>query len=339
MAEYHGTLPLLAHNLLAHGRGIPPEVERDLRASFAENVRRNLWFASELVRICRGFAARSIAAVPYKGPLLAESVYNDLALRRFSDLDFLVAPRDVQSAKQALADLEYQPSTALTQAAERMELKNGYELAFDGPAGKYLVELQWRILPPFYAIDLRSDGLIQRSTRVVVSGQVLPSLAPEDLLVVLCLHAAKHLWTRMIWLCDIAETIRSQKIDYQILWARAQTLGVVRMLAVGFSLAKNVLGADLPEEAAEEIPKDRHVESLAREFAARLGRSAAYDFQSSFYFRRILDLRERRTDQVRYLWRLMSTPAASDVAAVRLPEKFSPLYRAVRVLRLIRKLH
>jgi len=338
MAEYHGVLPLLARNLLAHGRGTPPDVEQTLRAEFAENVRRNLWFASELVRISRGFAARNIVAIPYKGPLLAELAYGDLALRRFSDLDFLISPQDFARARQALADLGYQPSTSLSAVAQRMELKTGYELAFDSAAGKYLVELQWRLLPLFYAIDIRSGDLVRRSATAVLGGQELPSLSPEDLLLVLCLHAAKHLWMRMIWLGDIAETIRSQKIDYEIVWSRAQNLGVTRIVGVSLSLAKNVLESELPEAAVAGKPTDPREEALGREFAARLSRGAGYDLESRDYFWRILGLRERRRDQARYLWRLVWTPGAGDVAAVRLPGKLSPFYGAVRVVRLLRKL-
>ena len=29
-----------------------------------------------------------------------------------------------------------------------------------------------------------------------------------------CVHAAKHLWSHSLWLCDIAETVRLQRIDY-----------------------------------------------------------------------------------------------------------------------------
>jgi putative nucleotidyltransferase-like protein len=337
MAEHHGMLALAARNLIAYARGLPREIEQRLRSAYEENVRRNLWFAGELARIAEHFEKKKLRAVPYKGPALAESVYGDLALRNFSDLDFLIAPADFEVAKQALADLGYSPSSELSPEAERIWLRIGYERAFDGAAGPNLVELQWGVLPYFYAVDLRTDDLSMRSGRAALSGREVPALAPEDLLLVLCLHAAKHLWMRLIWICDIAEALR-QATDYAQVFERAHALGIARILAVSFWLVKNVLGSPIPKCAEELIAADEKVQGLGEEFAARLVQGAAYDFESPEYFRLILRLRERRRDRWRYLWRLVRTPGAGDVAAVRLPEPLFPLYRVVRLARLVRKL-
>jgi hypothetical protein len=155
---------------------------------------------------------------------------------------------------------------------------------------------------------------------------------------VLCLHAAKHLWTRLIWLSDIVETLRTQAIDYSLLFSRARSLGFVRILGVSFCLAKNVLDAELPKPAQELIAADPRAPVLGREFAERLARGISYDFESTEYFRRIMKLRERRRDRWRYLWRLIWTPGAGDIATLRLPELLFPLYRIVRIGRLIRRL-
>lgn len=337
-AEHHGVAPLLARNLRAHGRGVPANIEQSLRSGFEANIRRNLWFASELVRILQHFDEKAIRTVPYKGPVLAESVYGDLALRRFSDLDFLVAPSDFSRAKQALGELGYEPSVSLTPAAERMVLQTGYELSFDSAAGKYLVELQWGLLPHFYSVDLSANDLLQRSGRTVLGGKEVPSLSPEDLLLVLCLHAAKHLWMRLIWISDIAETLRSQTLDYGVVFSRARELGIVRVLGVSFWLARNVLGSAIPQQAEDLVGADPQIEVLGKLFAGRLASSATYDFESTEYFRLVLALRERRRDRVRYLWRLVWTPGPGEVAAVQLPGPLSPLYRVVRIVRLLRKL-
>ena len=337
-AEHHGVAPLLARNLQAHGRGVPANVEQSLRSGFEANLRRNLWFASEAIRILQHFDEKEVRAVPYKGPVLAESVYGDLALRRFSDLDFLIAPLDFSRAKQALGELGYQPSVSLTPAGERMVLQTGYELSFDSAAGKYLVEVQWGLLPHFYAVDLRAHDLLARSRHAVLGGREVPSLSPEDLLLVLCLHSAKHLWMRLIWICDIAETMRSQALDYGVVLSRARDLGIVRILGVSFWLARHVLGSAIPQPAEDLVAADPKVEIIGEQFAGRLARSATYDFESTEYFRLVLGLRERRRDRLRYLWRLVWTPGPGEVAAVPLPKPLSPLYRVVRILRLLRKL-
>ena len=347
LAENHGVLPLAARNLIEHARGLPAEVERTLRSAYDANLRSSLWFTGELARIMQHFDRRQLRAVPYKGAVLAQLLYCDLGLRSFSDLDFLISSADFGRAKQALAEIGYRPAADLTPAVERLWLRTGYERAFDGAAGKNLVELQWALLAHFYGVGLHSndlgvEDLMARAGRTVVGGCEVPCLAPEDSLLVLCLHAAKHLWTRLIWLSDIAENLRTQSqaqtVDYSLAFARARALGIVRILGVGFWLVKNVLRVELPQPAEEMIAADPRVPALGAEFAARLVRGASYDFESTEYFRLILKLRERRGDRWRYLWRLVWTPGVGDVAAVQLPEALFPLYRIVRIGRLMRKL-
>jgi hypothetical protein len=338
LAEHHGVLQLAARNLIEHARGLPAEVERTLRSAYQANLRSSLWFAAELARIMQHFERRQLRAIPYKGAVLAQSLYHDLGLRSFSDLDFLISSADFERAKQGLSEIGYRPSSDLTPAVERLWLRNGYERAFDSAAGKNLVELQWALLPHFYGVDLSVEELMTRAGRTLVGECEMPSLAPEDSLLALCLHAAKHLWTRLIWISDIAETLRTQTIDYSLVFSQARTLGIARILGVSFWLVKSMFRAGIPKAAEEMIAADPRVPALGSEFAERLARGTPYDFVSTEYFRLILKLRERRGDRLRYLWRLVWTPSVGDIAVVRLPEALFPLYRIVRMGRLMRKL-
>lgn len=337
LAEHHGVLPLATRNLMEIQPGLPSQIERSLRLAHDANLRRSLWFSAELGRIIGHFEERGLRVVPYKGPVLAQSVYGDAALRSFSDLDFLISPADFDRAKEVLAEVGYRPGADLTPGIERLWLRVGYERSFDGAAGKNLVELQWSLLPHFYAVDFRLEDWLERAGRVAVGGCEVPCLAAEDSVLALCLHAAKHLWTRLIWTADIAESLRLPHIDYALVSARARDMGVARILGVSLWLARNVLHAELPADAEGLIAADAQVSFLGAEMAERLAHGTQYDFESTEYFRLILKLRERRGDRWRYLWRLVWTPGAGDVAAVRMPEGLFPLYRVVRIGRLIGK--
>jgi hypothetical protein len=338
LAEYHGVLPLAARNLMEHGRGLPVEIQRSLRSAYEANLRRSLWFSAELSRISRHFEGKNLRAVPYKGPVLAEAVYRDPGLRSYSDLDLLIIPDDFARAKQALTELGYRPTSDQSAAIERLWIWAGYERSFDGLAGKNLVELQWALLPYFYGVDVRVEELAARAGRISIAGCEVACLSPEDCVIVLCLHAAKHLWTRLIWLSDIAEAASLESVNWALVTAQAEALGVVRMLGVSFWLTKNILRSKLPAAAEEIVGGDARVSAIGAEFAERLRRGDTYNFESTEYFRLILKLRERRSDQLRYLWRLVWTPGPGDVAAVQLPQALFPLYRMVRLGRLLRKI-
>lgn len=351
LAEHHGVLALVARNLTSHALGVPPEIQQSLQSAYAANLRRSLWFAAELIRIMHHFAQKQLRVLPYKGPVLAQSAYGDVGLRSFSDLDLLISPADFAQAKQALAEIGYHPSQQLAPAVERLWLRTGYERSFDSAAGKNIVELQWDFLPHFYAVDLRSgdlrfEDLLARASHTTLGATEVPAdfqadvlcLSPEDSLPVLCLHAAKHLWTRLIWVADIAESLRVPGIDLALVIARAQSLGIARILGVSFWLAEHLLAASTPSSARALLGGDCEVQSLGEACAARLASAATYDFESAEYFRQIRKLRERPSDRWRYLWRLVSTPGPGDVATVALPEMMFPLYRVVRLGRLLRKL-
>ena len=61
-----------------------------------------LYLTAELLRILRLLDAHAIRAVPLKGPALAQSLYGDLALREFCDLDVLVQETDLRKARGLL---------------------------------------------------------------------------------------------------------------------------------------------------------------------------------------------------------------------------------------------
>jgi hypothetical protein len=342
-AEHHGVLALAAYNLSKHACGLPEEARRPLQTAYDDNVRRSLWFAAELVRIVEHFARRQVRVIPYKGPVLAQLAYGDVGLRNYSDLDLLIAPADFERAKQALAEIGYRPSQEFRPAVERMWMRTGYERSFDGAAGKNLVELQWALLPYFYAVDLSSvefriEDLLARAKHVELCGAGVPCLSPEDSLIALCLHAAKHLWTRLVWVADIAGSLRAPGIDFVLVASRARALGIARILGVSFWLTERLLNAPVPAAGRELVTRDSEVARLGEECAARLSRAATYDLESRRYFRQILKMRERAGDRWRYLWRLVWTPGPGEIAALRLPEVLFPLYRVVRIGRLVRKL-
>ena len=54
----------------------------------------------------------------------------------------------------------------------------------------------------------------------------MSSLAPEDNLLLLCMHGAKHCWSRLERVCDVAELITSHSnLDWVALVSRAKVFG------------------------------------------------------------------------------------------------------------------
>jgi hypothetical protein len=168
---------------------------------------------------------------------LAERLYSNVAQRQFFDLDPLVRVRDVTAIRSALAELGYEPALHLTQAAERAYIKSGYEYTFDSAQGRNLVEIKWQVLPRFYSIGFKVDNFFERAVEIDVAGHRVRTLCDQDLMLVLYVHAAKHGWRQISWLCDITQLARSRALDWKALREQAEKLGITRIVAVSFLLS------------------------------------------------------------------------------------------------------
>jgi hypothetical protein len=338
LAEHHRVVPLLYHSVRGLAGNVPAAMLEDLRRRYENNARRNLKFTAELFRILDSLDAHGIASIPYKGPLLAESVYGDLGLRSFSDLDILVRRSDVPRAQTVVEELGYASSLSLTSAEERAYLATGYEYTFDGPAGRNMLELQWDIVPRFYAVDFDCGQFFARAGSASVGGRTVRAFSREDLLLTLCVHAAKHAWMRLCWLRDIAGGLQSQALDWSVVEERAARLGIRRMLQVSLLLAHRLLGVTLPDPIGENLQQDFAAERLCDEVIRHFAAGEEYKPESLHYFRLIIRLRERVADKVCFAVRLIFTPGLGEWRLVRLPESLFFLYRTVRLARLLTRI-
>jgi hypothetical protein len=334
LADNHGTSSLLYQNLSRLGDMVPSAVLDALRQRYEKNVYKSLFLTSELMRILDCLEGRGIEAIPYKGVVLSEVYYGDMALRRTGDIDMFVRKRDVGRSKSALREMGYTTRLMIPEDAVGDYLASGYEWTFDGPAGPNLLELQWALEPRFYAVDFDMEGLFERAVKVTVGGRLVKTPSPEDLLLVLSVHAAKHVWGRLILLRDIAQILKLENLNWDWVQSRARELGIERILRVTFLLANRLLGTGVPVALERPILADRDARVLADEIAANMAAGVLYNSEQTSYFRLMMRLRERRADRVRFLARLTFTPGAGEWEAVRLPKALFPLYRVVRLARL-----
>jgi hypothetical protein len=330
-ANFHGTSSLLYKNLSG---AAPAQAIGTLRARYVENVQRSLFLARELTRILDCLHGRGIEVISYKGIVLSEIYYGDMAMRPAGDIDLFVRKPDVIRARGALRELNYMPSQEVPENSEADYIASGYEYSFDSPAGKHLLEVQWALQPRYYAVDYDMDALFARAVEVSVGDRIVKTPSPEDLLLVLCMHAAKHVWGRLIWLCDIAQILQRNHLDLASVQSRARELGIVRILHVTLSLANRFLKIPIPAAIEPGLRADRAAQALAEEVTPSIIAGISWEEHKLAYFRLMVRLRERRTDQLRFLSRLTFTPGPGEWQAVKLPRVLSPLYRAIRMARL-----
>jgi Uncharacterised nucleotidyltransferase len=197
-----------------------------------------------------------------------------------------------------------------------------------------VLELQWALQPRFCAVDFDMEELFARAVNVTIAARSMKIPSPEDLLLVLSVHAAKHVWGRLIWLCDIAQILKRNKLNWDWVQSRARDLGMERILHITLLLTERFLQTAIPAPIESIVRSDRAAHVFVDEIAAAVIRGASYEQQQTLYFRLMMRLRERRLDQARFLTRLAFTPGPGEREAIRLPKILFPLYRAVRLARL-----
>jgi hypothetical protein len=298
LALRHRVLPLLYRSVQTIGADlVPPSIWADLQYHFHANAQRNLLLGGTLLRLLRVLVRHDIPAIPYKGPVLAMAAYGNLALRQFGDLDILVRQQDVGRAKDLLLAHGYRwweqrPHTLLPRQRKVYEL-----ISADG---QVLVELHWAITSSTFYVPLDPSRLWDRLETIVLLETPVRTLTPEHLLLILCVHGAKHHWHRLAWICDIAALLHvSAEMDWGYVLEQAERSGCKRMLLLGVLLAQTLLGTTLSEPLQHRLDADAAIPRLAREVQEHLfthpNRPLAAIERPLFYLR----LRERLRDRLR----------------------------------------
>ena len=296
---------------------VPPENAAHLRSAFKEQTKRTLLLTTELIRLLDLFDRAGIQVIPLKGPALAWSLYESPGLRSMSDLDLLVGKSDARRARDLLVAGGYcrwvPKGVDLHLSSDSGEMPL---LRADGSVG---VDLHWRISAAHFD-TLGASGFWSRLSSVDIAGRRTPAFEPEDLLLFLCLHGAKHCWERLFWLCDLVRLIDDHDLDWDEILARAERLGMLRIVLLGLSLARGLLGADVPANLLNRAQADRDMPSLVS-----LVRSAIETGESvsSTYLRwRLAEGAQRKLR----LLRCVLFPTAADWELLDLSKWSFPLY-------------
>ena len=312
-----------------------------LRNHFLLNGAEALKRTAELLKILEMLREGGVESVPYKGYALGVLLYGNLAYRYCSDQDILVTRSDVPRARELLESAGFVPQYPMSPAGRDFILKTRHSEIFVRESSLAL-ELHWAFskLRGVFPLDL--EQLRPRLTEISLGGSLVPVFAPEDQLLVLCVHGANHLWSRLEWLCGISELIRRYPLAWDDIGRRARELRAERKLALGLLLARDLLDCPVPAAALALKEKDRDVIRSARIVKERFASGQIEHFEApNAWPRDLFRLRlESNKDKVHYLVHRMTTPGREDTRlmlplgrrSVPLPAVFRPFHIVGKLL-------
>jgi hypothetical protein len=347
LAEEHGLSPLLYWHLQ---RSFPTQVPNGQRQHLKvfENNRRNLSLSAALLRLLDALQDAGIRALAYKGPALATLLYGDVTLRQMSDLDILIDGASFHAAREVVMGLGYQPAFVHSRKQEEARLRSDCECEFSDAGGKLMVDLHWQITASHLAQRFCFDEFWQRRRIVTIGPGSVPTFSAGDTALVLAVHGGKHLWQRLGWLADFAESLRHD-LDWQTLRMKAHNARAERMLLLALALAKDIVQVEIPAELTAAIKDDTAVQALAATIAKNLfGEQNLADENKKrekdqndaegnpVRWLTMLQLADSRWDGMRSAVHFALSSGPREWQAVRLPDSLFGLYHVVRIATLLR---
>jgi hypothetical protein len=345
-ARRNRILALLHDGLRGPLAALPPEPRAALERHERRARFRNLQHLHEMLALVRALRAGGVEALPYKGPVLGSLLYPDIALREYRDLDLIVRPSDLESARRLVVERGYEPLDRLSAAGEEKHLSADCEFHFRHPESGILLEIHWEVLPRTHRFGFAVEEAWERLVPATVSGTPCRVFAAEDLLLVLCIHGGeKHRWMRLQMLSDVARLLaREPALDWDAVLGRAAETGRAHTVELGALLAWALLDAPLPEDVLRRALASRAVRVQAaltrgRTFSPVGGLPDHAEWRH--YSAELAERARRRGLSVpadgflSYLGGVL-TPEWNDRQALPLPRPLAWVHYAYRPLRLLR---
>jgi len=314
LAAEHGVLGHLAARLgKMDGVTYLPETKQALLDSQRAQNFVTLRMTAELFRVLDQFASAGIGALVVKGPILAVRAYGDPAMRSYGDLDLLVRQRDIRRTSELMIAAGFVAAVPLA-TIDAGKIPGQY--LFSKPSSNLLIELHNDLTLRYFPRRLPLDKWFERQVRVPLDSREVAALSLEDELVLICVHGAKHLWERLMWIADVAALVsRQTNLDWSRAVFSAEEVGAGRMLRVGLQLSVGLLKLRLPDHVWATVRSDKVAANLTRQILGWL--PAAGNAPPGLFQRAAFRLRMHGglVSAPAYLMRLSFSPTEEDWGA------------------------
>jgi hypothetical protein len=289
---------------------VPIKAAEHLRDAFRRNTMRNLRFYGELRRLLSALKREGIPLILLKGIYMADAVYDNIGLREMNDLDVLARPADLERIAAILKAMEY---TSIQPICAYITINAHNHLPSLTKHGYASFEIHWNLTNPglYYSID--PDGLWKRAVPVYIAGCDALALSHEDLLLHLCLHTSyKHQFAFGLRpSCDIAETISrlGSGLNWHVIIQRACSWNWQRGVYLALLLARELAGAEVPEEALKRLRPEDITDAILNTARAQIFADKRLAVSIPVPFADLLEKR-RLWDKILIFWKRVFLPKA-----------------------------
>jgi len=256
-----GLAPYAFHRLREVGlvESVAPAARAELRQAYYRSSADAAIHDDELRQVLGALGAASIVPVLFKGATLAHTAYASSACRPMGDLDLWVTDEEMSRAQAALERLGYVQRTKSARPVALQAQRRGEVQLVGRAPGTGLVELHWGVFAGEWlerAAAVDEAAIHARCLPLDVLGCPASTLAPEDAVIQLAAHLAinhQFAYLGLRGLLDIAMTSRWQRVDWDIVAARASAWRIATVVWLVHRFATDMLGLDEAAAALERL--------------------------------------------------------------------------------------
>lgn len=262
-----GLAPQLSRRLDSWHYDPPARAKAKLKVTYQAQTRRSQGIYEQLAEVLVACEMQGLRPLALKGVHLAACYYQEAAERPMNDIDLLFQPDDLPSAEKLLADLGYGGKHKSAELGAGVT-KHTSTYRRDGETAKtpnpYLSTGSDRTVEPHLSLEeswfgLKVDitpGVWERAQTADLQGHTALVLAPEDLLLHLCVHFCFHLIMgapSMVQLTDLLIVTQAGTIDWAVFTERTKEQKAVPFALAALKLAADLLNAPIPQSVLTEL--------------------------------------------------------------------------------------
>lgn len=339
LAVRHRLMPLLYYNLNSIcPEKVPKQILNKLKDYFNKNLQRNLLLTGELIKVLSLLKSKSITVIPYKGPNLANSIYGNIALREFNDLDVFIKKSEALKIRNFLFSEGYYPYFHINKKLEEIYFRSQKGFILVNENHNFSIDFQWKFFSNFFSFPSLPESLLSDELDFMyLNGHEISVFSPENMFLILSIHAAGHHWSRLAWLCDIAELIKGYDLDWKEITEKTNELNIKRILNINLILVNEMFEVKFPKIISNEIYSDMLSKKISIKvqknlFSEELKSPNLWDWA---YFH--LKIRENLKNGIIDSIKDVTVPSIDEIKGLELPNKLYPIYYVFRPFNLIKK--
>lgn len=255
------------------------EVKEKWILAHKNNTERLNSYLAELDQISTFFKEDNIQIIALKNAGIARGIYPCVGCCPMGDIDVLVRPKDFRNAHKILVENGYKIDTRceLEEATlEDAERTGGAEYTKLLPNGETLwFELQWRPVAGRWINpdqEPSADALVERS--IPIDGTDVRLLSPEDNLLQVSLHTAKHTYVRAPGIrlhTDVDRIVKYQEINWHKFVGNVKKLHVTTAVYFSLKIPNVLFQTEIPLHVFKELRPPRWKVVIIEKWLQKVG--------------------------------------------------------------------